>query len=340
VQQQGKEEFNRHLVGSGPYRLKDHRPGLLWRFERNPHYSGADGFADEVEVTVGGDAALITMLVERGEMDLGLDYMLTADVVRLQRDPRRRQLLHLLPYAGVDYLFINTEVKPFDRKLVRQAVAHALNRERLVRLSHPYTSARGIIPHNAPWENPELREYDYNPEKARALLREAGLSNGFTTDLWHRPDRGAQLAQAVQEDLRTIGIRANLHVATEAAFYPKCGIRGQVPLGLADWSWDFPDVIADIDPPFNGARIKDADCPNTSFYANSEVDRLILEVDQVFDPAARVRMLRRIEALVVDDVPSVTLNNWRLPVLFSARLRGLKTHPVWRFRLETFWLAP
>jgi peptide/nickel transport system substrate-binding protein len=127
VRQYGKD-FQSHLVGSGPYRLAEWRRGISCRFERNPYYSGTDGFVDGVEIMIGGDDAATTMMLERGELDQVLAS--PAQAIRFKRDPRLHSWLTRVNEVETDYLFMNTEMKPFDDVRVRRAVNYAINRER------------------------------------------------------------------------------------------------------------------------------------------------------------------------------------------------------------------
>ncbi|MCW5557107.1 MAG: ABC transporter substrate-binding protein, partial [Verrucomicrobiae bacterium] len=95
------------LVGSGPYRIAEWRRGLGYRFERNAHYTGSDGYVDGVDLMIGGEAASAVMMLERGELD-----RVQADPptrLRFQRDPRLRPWMHYVTPTDIGYLFLNTE---------------------------------------------------------------------------------------------------------------------------------------------------------------------------------------------------------------------------------------
>src|SRR5262249_26485801 len=141
--------------------------------------------------------------------------------LRLRRDPHSRDLLQTLSFANVDWIFMNTEMKPFDSVLVRRAVNYAIDRERLAKLQPPSVAAHGIVPRSMPWQNPELHPYPHNPERARALLREAGYPDGFETDFWYMRDYLGRIPEAIQEDLRLVGIQLNLRPVTAAALDAK-----------------------------------------------------------------------------------------------------------------------
>jgi ABC-type transport system substrate-binding protein len=328
--------FRQRLIGSGPYVVKEHIPGLRWRLARNPHYAGADGFPDKVVVEVSGDDYLQTMMVERGELDLS--SLSVQDWLRLQRDDRWRHQVRSVFSANVLMLCMNTELKPFDDVRVRRAVNHALGRQRLAKLVRPATVAHGIVPPGMPWENPELRPYDHDPQAARALLREAGYANGFEVELWYPQTFLGRLPEAIQEDLRQVGIQINLRPGNPSSVIQKAGQRGQVALSLSGWVVDYPDPSSFFDPTLNGAKIAESDGSNFSFYNSSEVNRLILEADRTFDAPERLTLLRRMEAIVMEDAPWAPLVHSDLTWLCHPRLQGFQAHPLWSLRLEKLWL--
>lgn len=335
VQSQGKQ-FAEHVIGSGPYFLKEHKPGMSWRLERNPYYQGYGAFVDVIEVSIIGESYLHAMMVERGELDI-LFFPSSVDYVRMMRDLRLSKFMDVSNTADIYFVFMNTEMKPLDNVLVRRAVNHALNRERLTRLQLPGLPAEGMIPPWLDWSNPHLPHYDYNPTKARALLREAGFPSGVTVDFWYSQGL-RRLAQGVAEDLRVAGIEVSQHKVTTEAYLDKIRTRKAVQMGLVDWGWDYPDIISMLDPVVNGSKITETECLNWAFYNNPEVTRFIVESDGEFDPIRRRKLFERIETQVMKDAPWAPINYAQNPTVRSPRLRGYRSHPHWAARLEELWL--
>ena len=332
-------DFQYHLIGSGPYCVSEWRRNIRWRFERNPYYSGSDGFVDAVEIMIGGDAMLHAMMLERGELDRALAG--PAEAVRFQRDPRLRRFLQRVDTANTDYLFLNTEMKPFDDVRVRRAMNHALDKERYIRLAGSFgTVAHGIVPPAMPWSNPGLPACDHDPAAARALLREAGYPDGFKTELWFILSRpaDARIAAGIQQDLREIGVKADLKPVSYAAFEVKVRSRREVPCGLWGWMEDYPDPSNFLDVLLNGDRITDADCNNQAFYNNPNVNARLEQAGASNDPDERLRLFREAESLVMRDAPWVPILHEQIPVLNSPRLRGNRPHPVWLWRFEQMWI--
>jgi ABC-type transport system substrate-binding protein len=333
------KDFESHLIGAGAYQVAEWRRGIHWRFERNPYYTGKLGFVDTIDVMIGGDEALHTMMLRRGEIDQ-VPESSPAQSIQFKRDPRFRSWLQPVDTANTDYFFMNTEVKPFDDPRVRRALCYAINRERQLKLAGGFgTVADGVVPPALPWTNATMPHYEYSPEKARALLREAGYPNGFQTQLWYMGDQPvySRLAQGVQQDLQQVGVRAEMWPVNAAAFQKKVETRHQAPCGVWGWFLDYPDASDFLDVLLNGERITDTDCNNAAFYSNPEVNRRLDAAIESPDNNKRTRLFREAENIVLEDAPWVPLINEQVPVLYHPRVHA-KPHPVWMWRYERMWL--
>jgi ABC-type transport system substrate-binding protein len=332
--------FQYHLTGSGPYRLVEWRRGVRWRLERNPHYRGADGWVDAYDIMIGGDYALASMMIQRGEID-----RLTTEPVQaqlFQRDARFRDRVHPFDVVSTSYLFLNNEIKPFDDVRVRQAMNHAVNKERLRQLSGGFAAvADGIVPPSMPWTNPDRPLYDYNPDKARALLREAGHPGGFNTEFWYQVDvpGDRRLAESIQNDLHEVGVELTLQPSTTPAFLAKAQSRHQLACGLSSWYQDYPDPSNFLDVLLNGDRITELDCNNHAFYSQPRVSRVLAEANRSVDGAERHRLYALAETEILKDAPWVPLLHRQFAILRTPRVRGDVPHPVWGWCWENMWLA-
>jgi oligopeptide transport system substrate-binding protein len=339
VQQYGKD-FQYHLIGSGPYRLVECRRGIIWRLERNPYYHGSDGYVDSVNVMIGGDEATLTMMLERGELDQ-VPYISSAQAIRFKRDSKLRSWMTRGDSPETNYLFMNTEMKPFDDANVRRAVNYAIDRERLNKMHGGFgTVAHGVVPPSLSWSNSSLPRYDFNPEKARTLLREAGFPNGFKTELWCVQAPGpVRSAQAVQQDLERVGIQVELRPVSFAAYFEKIGTRHQVPCGIVSWIF-FTDPSDYLDMLLNGERITEKGCNNAAFYNNPKVNEYLGAAVKNMNTDERTRLTQQAENLIMDEAPWAPLRHPQVLVLYHPRVHGTDPHPAWGYRYERMWLDP
>ena len=123
----------------------------------------------------------------KGEIDL-MDGLNPSDLGQVEGDSKLQ--LFERPSMNVGYLGFNVEKAPFDKKEVRQAISHLINKEELIKSFYEGTAepAKNPIPPSVSGYNDDIVDYDYNVDKAKELLKAAGLENGFEMDLWAMPD--------------------------------------------------------------------------------------------------------------------------------------------------------
>ena len=336
-----------HPVGTGPYVLTQWQRGTKMRFERNPLFSQPDGqYLDAIEVMVGGDPTLHLMMFERGELDIAditeKPGISVPDYIRIARGARWQGLVERLSAATTDYLFLNTEMPPFDDTKVRQAMNYAIDKHKLVRLLHGMvTPANGFLPPVMPGFNTNRTAYPYDPSKARQLLAAAGHANGFSCKLWFEAGNvliGPAAASAIQFDLARVGIAAQLNPVAFAPLLASMERRKTVQCGLMGWSQDYPDPSDFLDFNFNGERITEEGCQNLSFYNRPEVNILLAKAAKCGDLDRRLQIYQTAEQIVVDDAPCVFLYHPYAYALRQPWLHGVHLHPVWFFRFERMWL--
>ena len=338
VQKYG-DDFRSNLTGSGAYRVREWQRGAHWQFERNRHYQGTDAWVDGVDILIGGDSAMATMMLERGELEfVGAD---SVQAVQFRRTPDRSAWLQPDKGMNTSYVFLNTELKPFDDARVRRAMNHAVNRQRILQIAGGFgTVAEGIVPPSMPWSNPDRPHFDYDPGKARALLHEAGYPKGFKTQFWYEAQSPGteRVALVLQENFRNIGVTVELRGVSMLAFAEKSTTRGQVPCGLSSWSQDYPDPSNWLDGPYSSDRITESGSLNHTFYNEPVVDRLLATANRSLDGAERLRVYRSAETRILQDTPCIPLIHPRFLGLRHPRLHGGSPDSVWGWRYENMWL--
>ena len=341
------DRFGRYPVGGGPYTLAAWQRGTRMLLEKSPSYYRADEVRLEaIELMVGGDETLHMMMFERGELDIASVTSAgipDADFIRVMNDPVLRERVAHQPLNAIQYLSMNTEMPPFDNVNVRRAVNHAIDRKRIVRLiSDRGILARGVLPPGMPGFNEALQGYDYDPEKARELLEEAGYPEGFTTELMITAQSGidTKIGQAVQQDLAAVGIMVEIRPVTGPTRIEATGRRGAVPFSTFGWYQDYPDPSNFLDVLLNGDRITEVNSTNVAFYDNERVNALLNEASTSTDQAHRLALYQEAERLIVDDAPWVFLYYPQMYLLRQPWLKGLKLNPVWPIRYELMWIEP
>jgi len=340
-----QETLTRHVVGTGPYVLKEWIRGVRIRLERNPYYFRPEQqHFEAVEIFIGGDETTHLMMFERDELDLaGLERtgVPEADFSRLRKDSRWGTNWLEGPIFNIAAIILNAEVPPLNDPRVRQAIAHAIRRDHFQqKLNHDRIDpGAGVITPTMPGFNPALIYHNYDTNRARALLREAGFPGGISQPitLWHIDDQVyRRWAQAIAADLKEIGITNVLKGVTVAAFSTARGERGGIPMQINAETALFPDASGFLGM-FHGRQIKTSGSANIAFYDNPKLNALLDEAMGCADEARRLELYRQAEQIFVDDAPVIVLGH---PKIFSLRqpwLRGPLLDPLWWYRFDRVW---
>ena len=236
-----------HSAGSGPYVLASSTPGQSLRLAPSPHYwgqaSGGGPFAP-VEFRIVSDAATQTRLFAAGQLDVLAPAPPTAFAGGLP--PAGARLLEA-GNEGVSFLGFDTTRPPFDNPLVRQAVAYALNKPKLLAAAGPGSLAAGLVPPGVPGFDANLAPYPYAPARAQALLAQAGLASGTPVTLLTIAASGTvqqgssdAMAAQVAKDLDAVGFDVTVQRDTWQEYYRDLA-AGRANLFEGTWLADYPD---------------------------------------------------------------------------------------------------
>ena len=207
---------------------------------------------------------------------------------------------------SIDYLGFNTNQEPFDDPLVRRAITHAFDKEAV--LSGVYNNsgtpavaplAPGMLGHD---ENLEGLEYDM--ERARELLAEAGYEDGFDVNLMVNDDNPERVDMAVwlQESLAELDINVNIEQVEWGSYLELTG-NGEHDMFILGWSNSTGDPDNGISPLFHSDNLGSPG--NRSFFENDELDQLLDEGAQESDEAAREEIYMQAQELLVEEAPAI-----------------------------------
>ena len=331
--------FSVRPVGNGPYVVQKWVRGSRLQLARNPHYQGPEPqHLDGVDVMIGGDSTTLLMMFERGELDVSQPLSPPfPSFLRLKNDPRWRGLIERETLFGTLGIILNTTIPPLNNRLVRQAINHAINRDLRMHVAQGRsTHAEGMLPPIVSGYNPRLRGYDYNPDKAREILRKSGLPLPLHTVLWHDPIYSDK-AQGFQWDLDQVGIKVELKAVLFSQIIQAQGIPDRVPMALNGY-FGFPDPVDMLGACFDGRTITNSSAFNFAFYKNPEVNRLLDLAAPEVELAKRYALYQQAEELIVRDAPWVFLGHPNLVVLRQPWIKGPLVEPLWWYRYDRVWI--
>ena len=318
--------WQRKPNATGPFKLKEWDLGQRIVLEPNSRYHLGAPSLGRVEYTLGGGSA-ITMY-ENDELDVtgvGLN-----DVERV-RDPAEplNQEFHEAPRMDIWYIGFNVEEKPFDDPKVRQAFAHAIDKDKLIEvvLLDAVVEADGILPPGIPGFNEELQGLEFDVEKAQQLLAESeyGGPGGLPDIEIASSGRGASVGPVSEAILamweENLGVNVSTR-QTEFATFLRDLRDGKFQMFELGWVADYPD-------PENFLKIQfySGSSNNYSQYANPEVDRLLEEADTETDEATRMSLYQQAEQIIVNEAPWIPLFHDKFSVLIKPYVEGYTLPP-------------
>jgi peptide/nickel transport system substrate-binding protein/oligopeptide transport system substrate-binding protein len=323
-------DFGKKPVGSGTFILKDWTIGQQLVFEKNPNYYVKDmPHIDKFTVEVGQEPLVALLRLQKGEVDIAGDGIPPAKFLEIKNSADGAQMIVDGQQLHTGYITLNTKVAPFDNVKVRQAVNMAVNKERITRiLNGRATPANQPLPPAMPGYDKSFTGYAYDVEKAKALLAEAGFADGFETVLYStNTDPQPRIAQAIQQDLAAIGVKAEVRALAQANVISAGGTEGEAPMiwsgGMA-WIADFPDP-SNFYGPILGCSGAVQGGWNWSWYCNKDLDARAIAADSMSDPAKaaeRTAAWGKVFTDIMADAPWVPVINERRVVAKSLRMGG------------------
>jgi len=317
-------------AGSGAYQIARWDPGQQFVYQRNDAWElGPKPAIQRVIVREVPSAATRRALTERGDADLYMDVP-AKDAKEFIDDGKIK-----VSGAPIDnclhVLGLNVEQKPFDNLKVRQAIAFALPYQEIMTAAaygraKPMFGGEEANPSTIAWPQPFPYVTDF--DKAKALLAEAGMADGFETTLsfnlgladWQEPT-----ALLIQESLGKIGIKATLDKIPGANWRTAALVEKRLPMHLENFGgWlNYPDYY------FFWAY-KHGHLFNSSNYKNDEIEKLVDEtLHMAVDNPKYTENIQRMIAIAFEDVPRIPLYQ---PYLDAAMQPDVSGYASWFHR--------
>jgi peptide/nickel transport system substrate-binding protein len=324
------EDFGKHPVGTGAFKMTEWALGRSVTFERNrDYYMKGVPKLDTIIFEVGQEPTVALLRLQRGEVDVLGDGIPPARFLKVKNDPANKNLIIQGDQLHTGYLTMNVKMKPFDNLDVRKAVNMAINKERICKIiNNRAEPATQPLPPGMPGYDKNYKGYPFDPVKAKALLKKAGFADGFTTELFaNNTDPNPRISQAIQQDLAAIGIKAEIKTLAQSTVIAAGGEPDQAPMiwsgGMA-WIADFPDPSNFYGPILGGGGAVKGGW-NWAWYINDELDKRAMEADSMSDPSKlseRLEMWRSIYISVMEDAPWVPIFNELRFTMRAERLGG------------------
>ena len=324
------KDFNRSLVGSGPFRFVRAELDKEVVIERNEQYWGEKPKLRRVRFAVVPDTTTRALELDKGSADIAINA-LTADMVKTV-ESQKKLMVEAEPGTTLAYLAFNLRDPILKDVRVRRAIAHAIDRRPLIEylwrgLARP---ADSVLPPQHWAYNGEVAKYDHDPEKANALLDAAGYKRGTDGIRFHltmktSTEESTRLMAAVlQQQLRAAGIALDIRTFEFATFYSDV-TKGSFQLFSLRWIGgnEDPDIFEYVfystsTPPKRA---------NRGYYSNPRADALIDAGRRELDQGKRKQIYAELQQVLAEDLPYIDLWYFDNVAVHSRRVANVRLNP-------------
>jgi peptide/nickel transport system substrate-binding protein len=343
----GEDAYKIDPIGTGPYYLSEQRPAeYVELLAFDDHFRGRP-MIDVFRENVVPEASVRAIALETGEADSSIWSLVNEDNLRFQEDPE--YTTYITSSLACNNFPINHNRPQFAEKEVRQALMHAINRDEIVDdlwMGMAVKATANLSPALEFYYEPDVRQYDYDPELAAQMLDDAGWEvNGnvrekdgvqlaFTCAVTSGDQQRMPIAELLQEYFSAIDVDMSI----EEVPSPSQGMReDNYDMGLHNWTYGGGSGEPD---PSN--VLKTGALNNFNHYSSAEMDDLIDRGLAETDPEARREIYSEIQKLFAEDVPMLFIKYWDWYTIFTPSVQGLPDDILAGSQIYnmvyTFWL--
>lgn len=334
-----KSPLGRHPIGTGPFKFREWRTGDKIILSYNPDYFEGRPYLNGYIYLVKPDQATMFLELKAGNIDrMGLTPLQDK---RQTEYAKFQETFNKYKYVSFAYTYLgyNLEDQRFADRRVRQALTYAINKKEIVDgvLLGLGQEATGPYKPGTWFSNPNVSRFDYNPEKAKALLAEAGWhpnSQGilekdgkpfeFTILTNQGNDLRVRTGEIIQRRLRDVGILVKIRTVEWAAFLKEFIDKGRFEAVLLGWTTGQDPDAFDV---WHSSKTKPGEL-NFIHYNNPEVDRLLEEGRHTFDREKRRQAYFRFQEILAEDQPYTFLFVPDALPAVHKRFHGIKPAPA------------
>jgi len=333
------EQFDQIPVGTGSFSFVDYQKDAVIRYKAFEGWAGKPK-VDDLVYAITPDPTARYAKLKANECQVMIAPN-PADLEAMRADAD----VNLLEQAGLNigYLAFNTQKAPFDNPKVREALTMAIDRDAILKEVYQGAGqkAKNLIPPTIWSYDDATADYAYDPEKAKALLAEAGVTS-LETDLWYMPvqrpynPNGKRMAEMMQADLAKVGINAKL-VSYEWGEYRKRLQAGEHQMGLLGWTGDNGDpdnffFLLGCDGAREGGQ-------NLSKWCNEEFDGDLKKARALSDQAQRTEIYKAMQAIARKEIPQLPIAHSTVFEPTRKSVSGYKISPLGAHEFQNVDLA-
>lgn len=312
--------FAKNPVGTGPYKMSSYQEGEYYTLERFDDYWGTPAKTKYLTMKIVPEAAQIPILLETGEIDAAVDVPMN-EIARIKENPDLK--IYEGPSVKVYNIFLNTASEgPLGNKVVRQALSHALDRQAIVdSVCYGYgVPTSNIVPPSAIGYLADAKGREFDLEKAKELLAQAGYPDGFDCKIWTSAEQNrVEFCQIFAGTLKEIGVNLEVVIQDE---------NTSDDLWASGEDFDmrvhFFNCMAGHAESSLYSTLYSGILSNYSRYSNPEFDATVVKIRETIDEQEAEELFRQCYDMIYEDCPQIPVYNEVRVVATSAKLEGLE----------------
>jgi peptide/nickel transport system substrate-binding protein len=312
-------------IGCGPYKLVEHRPDERLEFEAFDQWHGGAPKIKHITVRIIPDATTRILEMRRGTVNFEVNAIPFENVAEFEKNPD----FTVVKSSGsvYQYLAFNIHDPALAKPLVRQAIACAIDRDRIIRdIQRGYAQPTETMLAEGHWARASnLPAHPYDPVKAKQLLAQAGYPNGLSLVFKTSTDAEANSrAQVMQAMMKQAGFNVTIQSNEMSTFFADIG-KGNFQMyslsrnGISDPDFYYVIFYSKNEPP-NGQ--------NRGYYANPRVDQLLTAGHSTFDRAKRKPIYEEVQKIVATDLPYLSLYMQSNVAIMRKGIEGYVQYPA------------
>jgi len=331
------EKVDTTPIGTGAFAFKSYQTDTLIRYTANDAYWKGKPKIENLVFAITKDPSVRTQKLKAGECHL-IAEPAPQDIEAFKANNK----LQVMEKEGlnVGYLAFNVEKGPFAKQEVREAINYALNRKAYLEAIYMNRAAlaKNPIPPTIWSYNNSVKDYEYSPEKAKALLTKAGFPNGFETEMWTLPvsrpynPAGKKMGEMMQSDLAKVGIKVKL-VTYDWPTYLEKSKNGEHQMIQMGWTGDNGDPDNFFNVLLGCASVKAGS--NLARWCYKPFNDLVQQAKLTADTKKRTDLYMKAQTIFKQQAPWATLAHARVYRAMSANVTGYQIHPFGTEKFET-----
>lgn len=337
VTEMGDDAFGRAPVGSGAYKFVSWTAGDNITVERNDEYWRDKSILKTIKFRIITEAASRTIDLESGGVDITLGLPAT-DAERIEENPDTQLIVST--GATDRYIAFNCQKDIFKDKRVRQALNYATDKESIRVVCYGENTSEAmdsVVPSTLPGHISSLKQYDYDIEKAKELLKEAGMENGFEVEFMYLANStNNMLAELLQQMWSQIGVTLILKPTESGALTTSLN-KGEQELCCAGTGYSLFEAGAGLYNMFHTERMYSGSA--RSNLSSPEVDKVLNEINITSDAEKRAELVGQAQELIHEESPFIYIAFTKKIIGAGSKVRGFVPTPTAMYDFRTVYFV-